>query len=113
MDEAVSISNLTYSHSTGDQPSLLDINLHLPQGSRTILVGANGGWHPNILTYYLPCSPSFSAGKSTLLQIMAGKRLVTTLGADIRVKGRDVFRDSPSGVTFLGTDWFVAICNLK
>ncbi|KAI6164840.1 P-loop containing nucleoside triphosphate hydrolase protein [Pisolithus thermaeus] len=53
--------------------------------SRTILVGANG------------------AGKSTLLQILAGKRLVKN--ADIRVKGRDVFRDSPDGVTFLGTEW--------
>jgi hypothetical protein len=41
--EAVSVSNLTYSHTTADPPSLLDINIHLPRGSRTILVGANGG----------------------------------------------------------------------
>lgn len=47
------------------------------------------------------------AGKSTLLQILAGKRLVTTPGADIRVKGRDVFRDAPPGITFLGTEWSV------
>jgi len=40
-----------------------------------------------------------------LLQILAGKRLVSTQSADIRVKGRDVFRDSPPGVTFLGTEW--------
>ena len=50
-----------------------------------------------------------SAGKSTLLQILAGKRLVTAEGADVRIKGKDVFRDSPPGVTFLGTEWFV--CN--
>ncbi|KAJ7433815.1 P-loop containing nucleoside triphosphate hydrolase protein, partial [Mycena galericulata] len=42
-------------------------------------------------------------GKSTLLQILAGKRLVNA--ADIRIKDRDVFRDSPPGVTFLGTEW--------
>jgi len=42
-DEAISVSRLTYSHLSSDQPSLVDINLHLPPGSRTILVGANGG----------------------------------------------------------------------
>ena len=47
------------------------------------------------------------AGKSTLLQILAGKRLITSQGADVRIKGRDVFRDSPPGVTFLGTEWSV------
>ena len=47
------------------------------------------------------------AGKSTLLQILAGKRLVTAAGADIRVKDRDVFRDAPPGITFLGTEWSV------
>lgn len=26
-------------------------------------------------------------------------------GADIRILDRDVFRDSPPGVTFLGTEW--------
>jgi CCR4-NOT complex subunit CAF16 len=49
---------------------------------------------------------SILAGKSTLLQILAGKRLVTSKGSDVRVKGQDVFRDSPAGVTFLGTEWF-------
>lgn len=82
---AISVDGLTYSHNPGSPPSLLNISLHLPPGSRTLLVGANG------------------AGKSTLLQILAGKRLVKN--ADIRVKGKDVFRDSPDGVTFLGTEW--------
>ncbi|KAH7929487.1 P-loop containing nucleoside triphosphate hydrolase protein [Leucogyrophana mollusca] len=81
----ISVSSLTYHHTPDSTPSLSNIELHLPAGSRTIIVGANG------------------AGKSTLLQILAGKRLVK--GADIRIKGRDVFRDSPPGVTFLGTEW--------
>ncbi|KAF8076358.1 P-loop containing nucleoside triphosphate hydrolase protein [Lyophyllum atratum] len=86
-DSAIAVSHLTYRHTPDAEFSLQDVNLHLPRGSRTIIVGANG------------------AGKSTLLQILAGKRLVNTEGARIFVKGRDVFRDSPPGVTFLGTEW--------
>jgi hypothetical protein len=48
---------------------------------------------------------TYTAGKSTLLQILAGKRLVKD--AEIRINGLDVFRDSPPGVTFLGTEWSV------
>ncbi|EPQ59217.1 P-loop containing nucleoside triphosphate hydrolase protein [Gloeophyllum trabeum ATCC 11539] len=84
---AISVKNLTYSHKPGISPSLTDIDLDLPPGSRTILIGANG------------------AGKSTLLQILAGKRLVSAPGADIRVQGKDVFREYLHGVTFLGTEW--------
>ncbi|TFK93620.1 P-loop containing nucleoside triphosphate hydrolase protein [Polyporus arcularius HHB13444] len=83
----ISIENLTYSHAPGAPPSLTNISLHLPKGSRAILVGANG------------------AGKSTLLQILAGKRLISAPGTDIRIKGRDVFRNTPLGITFLGTEW--------
>ena len=43
-----------------------------------------------------------------MLQLLAGKRLVTSFGADVRIEGRDVFRDSPPGVTYLGTEWCVA-----
>ncbi|KAF9222029.1 P-loop containing nucleoside triphosphate hydrolase protein [Gyrodon lividus] len=81
----IAVDGLTYCHDPNSSPSLSNISLHLPPGSRTIIVGANG------------------AGKSTLLQILAGKRLVKN--ADISIKGRDVFRDSPPGVTFLGTEW--------
>lgn len=49
---------------------------------------------------------SVIAGKSTLLQILAGKRLINN--ANVRIKDRDVFRDSPPGVAFLGTEWLVA-----
>ncbi|PPQ73548.1 hypothetical protein CVT26_010358 [Gymnopilus dilepis] len=84
---AISAANLTYSYNSFSPPSLIDINLHLPPGSRTILIGANG------------------AGKSTLLQILAGKKLVNAPNADVRIKGQDVFRHTPPGVTFLGTEW--------
>ncbi|KAF8639728.1 hypothetical protein AX17_000990 [Amanita inopinata Kibby_2008] len=83
----ISVANLTYAHNSDSAPALLDVNLHLPPGSRTLLVGANG------------------AGKSTLLQILAGKRLISAADTDIRVKGRDVFRDTPEGITYLGTEW--------
>lgn len=47
-----------------------------------------------------------TAGKSTLLQILAGKKLVTANGAKVFIKGRDVFRNTPPGVTHLGTEWY-------
>jgi CCR4-NOT complex subunit CAF16 len=40
---AVSVSNLTYHHNPLSPPSLVDVNFSLPTGSRTILIGANGG----------------------------------------------------------------------
>jgi CCR4-NOT complex subunit CAF16 len=43
------------------------------------------------------------AGKSTLLQILAGKRLIAN--AEVQIKGKDVFRQYPGGVAFLGTEW--------
>lgn len=83
----ITVQNLTYHHDPSAPASLSDVNIDLPKGSRTLLIGANG------------------AGKSTLLQILAGKRLVTLEGTRILIKGRDVFRDSPPGVTYLGTEW--------
>ncbi|EIM88158.1 P-loop containing nucleoside triphosphate hydrolase protein [Stereum hirsutum FP-91666 SS1] len=86
-DSLVFVDGLTYHHNNSTVPSLKDISIHLPPGSRTILVGANG------------------AGKSTLLQILAGKKLVTANGAKVFIKERDVFRNTPPGVTHLGTEW--------
>lgn len=40
---AIQTSHLTYCHKPNTPPSLRDINLALPHGSRTILIGANGG----------------------------------------------------------------------
>ncbi|KAF8450304.1 P-loop containing nucleoside triphosphate hydrolase protein [Boletus edulis BED1] len=82
---AIAIQDLTFYHGTNTAPSLSNISLRLPSGSRTILVGANG------------------AGKSTLLQILAGKRLIKN--AHVCINDRDVFFDSPPGVSFLGTEW--------
>lgn len=40
----VTVENLTYQHgAAGLDPALKDITLHLQKGSRTILIGANGG----------------------------------------------------------------------
>lgn len=41
-----------------------------------------------------------------MLQILAGKRLIKN--NSVRINDRDVFRDSPPNVTFLGTEWSVA-----
>lgn len=84
-ESIVEIKGLTYSHNPSSPNSLIDIDLNLPKGSRTILVGANG------------------AGKSTLLQILAGKRLASN--SYICVLGKDVFRQTPDGINFLGTEW--------
>ena len=41
---AIAVHGLTYYHDgTSDAPSLSDISLQLPSGSRTVIVGANGG----------------------------------------------------------------------
>ncbi|ORX88534.1 P-loop containing nucleoside triphosphate hydrolase protein [Basidiobolus meristosporus CBS 931.73] len=63
---------------------LKQLNLSLKPGSRCLLVGANG------------------AGKSTLLRILAGKRLIHS---QVRVLGKDAFKDRPPGITYLGTEW--------
>ncbi|KAG6884710.1 hypothetical protein C0993_008778 [Termitomyces sp. T159_Od127] len=103
MHPAISVSHLTYRHQPGTDLSLHDVALSLPRGSRTIIVGANGGMLGHFARPFP--QPRFSAGKSTLLQILAGKRLVSTQGAHIFIQGHDVFRDSPLGVSFLGTEW--------
>jgi ABC-type cobalamin/Fe3+-siderophores transport system ATPase subunit len=76
---AIYIKSLTFTHrssydDTKTTVALNDVNLSLPRGSRTLLIGANG------------------AGKSTLLQILAGKRLIK--GCEVKIFGRDVFHDT-------------------
>ncbi len=41
----ISVQNLTYSHGPSVPASLSNINIALPKGSRTLLIGANGGVH--------------------------------------------------------------------
>jgi len=50
---------------------------------------------------------SGTAGKSTLLHILAGKKLIK--GADVTIKGLDVFHQFPEGVICLGTEWWVTL----
>ena len=74
-DPAILIRNLTFRHDPSNasaEPSLLNLDLSLPRGSRTLLIGANG------------------AGKSTLLQLLAGKRLLPN-ESTVLVHGQDVF----------------------
>lgn len=108
--------NLTYKHNPNVEASLIDISFDLPKGSRTILVGANGGacvsselWQNIQERGSIFRDTGHAAGKSTLLQILAGRRLLTQNGTDVRIKDRDVFRQYPGGVTFLGTEWYVPI----
>jgi CCR4-NOT complex subunit CAF16 len=105
------VQNLTYFHDPSGPPSLSGVNISLPKGSRTLLIGANGGVHFRLTTINISVYRHlFSlAGKSTLLQILAGKRLVSSEGARILIKGCDVFRNSPAGVTYLGTEWEVLL----
>jgi ABC-type Mn2+/Zn2+ transport system ATPase subunit len=43
-DEAViHVEHLTYNHGADPEPALNDITIICPKGSRTVLVGANGG----------------------------------------------------------------------
>ncbi len=50
--DAISVNSLTYAHNSFSEPSLVDVRLHLPKGSRTILIGANGGSYTLILLWY-------------------------------------------------------------
>lgn len=87
----VEVKGLNYTHLNGT-PALRNVDLDLPAGSRTLLIGGNG------------------VGKSTLLQILgesipycsrelfltclaAGKRMVK--GEKVAILGHDVFRQSP------------------
>ena len=80
----IDIKNLTYTF-TDNSVGLEDVNINLPAGSRTLLIGANG------------------AGKTTLLRLASGKKL-TTRGR-IRIGGVDPFAHGLEGVTYLGLEW--------
>lgn len=107
MASEIYVNDLTFSHKPSDprvEASLLNISLALPKGSRTILVGANGGKYTvRGRECFAKIASIILAGKSTLLQILAGKRLISN--AEVQIKGKDVFRQYPRGVAFLGTEW--------
>ncbi|KAJ3382812.1 CCR4-NOT regulatory complex component [Lobulomyces angularis] len=81
-NNAIEVKDLNFSF--GAEPVLQDFSLTLPKGSRCLLTGANG------------------AGKSTILRILAGKRLAR---GNLLVLGVDPFNETPTGVTYLGTEW--------
>ncbi|KAJ5127546.1 hypothetical protein N7448_008325 [Penicillium atrosanguineum] len=81
---SISVQNLSYKFQDGSA-GLENVQLDLPPGSRTLLIGANG------------------AGKTTLLRLLSGKRLAPT--DTISVGGKDPFKDALEGVTYLGVEW--------
>ncbi|KAJ5375378.1 hypothetical protein N7517_007384 [Penicillium concentricum] len=81
---SIEVQNLSYKFQDGSD-GLENIKMSLPAGSRTLLIGANG------------------AGKTTLLRLLAGKRLAPT--DTIAIGGKDPFKDSLDGVTYLGVEW--------
>jgi CCR4-NOT complex subunit CAF16 len=78
------VQGLSYKFPDGSL-GLRDINLNLPAGSRTLLIGANG------------------AGKTTLLRLLSGKRLAPS--STILIAGVDPFSAGLEGVTYLGLEW--------
>ncbi|KAJ5266562.1 hypothetical protein N7478_009370 [Penicillium angulare] len=81
---AIEVQNLSYKFQDGSN-GLEDVLLSLPPNSRTLLIGANG------------------AGKTTLLRLVSGKRLAPN--NTISIGGKDPFKDSLEGVTYLGVEW--------
>lgn len=93
--QAIEVHKLTFAfpHSTSKLPALKDVDLVLPRGSICIMVGSNGAGAYLITSIYLrlyritDTLHFFVLGKSTLLQILAGKRLTKShamvLGSDV------------------------------
>jgi len=81
------VKDLSFQYGTKKAPTLKSINLELPPGSRTLLVGDNG------------------AGKSTLLKILSGTHL--TPDNTIRVLGKDSYFDTSLNHerAYCSTDW--------
>ncbi|KAL3479431.1 P-loop containing nucleoside triphosphate hydrolase protein [Aspergillus californicus] len=80
----ITVQGLSYKFHDGSL-GLTGVNLDLPTGSRTLLIGANG------------------AGKTTLLRLVSGKRLAPS--DTISIAGRDPFKEGLEGVTYLGVEW--------
>ena len=81
---SIDVSSLTYSFPDGSS-GLRNVTLHLPPGSRTLLIGANG------------------SGKTTLLRLLSGKRMAPT--GTVSIAGIDPFTSGLEGVTYLGLEW--------
>jgi len=86
-DIAVELSDFDFRFQTGLPLVLNGVNLRVPTGTRTLLIGANG------------------AGKSSMLRVIAGRHFHSP--SKVRVLGRPAFHDtSLSGeVAHLGERW--------
>ena len=90
-DEAksVSVTDLTFSYDPKTlPPTLRNLSLTLPKGSRCLLLGANG------------------SGKSTLLRLISGRHLAKPEGC-ISILGLNAFRDTRLNFhrSYLETGW--------
>ncbi|KAG8631274.1 hypothetical protein KVT40_000414 [Elsinoe batatas] len=83
-DPTIEVKDLTFKFPDGST-GLQNINLDLPAGSRTLLIGANG------------------AGKTTLLRLLSGKRMSPR--GTIKISTIDPFAEGLEGVTYLGLEW--------
>jgi CCR4-NOT complex subunit CAF16 len=81
---SIQVQNLNFLFPDGST-GLGNVSLHLPSGSRTLLVGANG------------------AGKTTLLRLLSGKRMAPA--GTVFIAGVDPFKEVLEGVTYLGLEW--------
>ncbi|OCK85650.1 P-loop containing nucleoside triphosphate hydrolase protein [Lepidopterella palustris CBS 459.81] len=81
---SIDVTNLSYAFPDGSN-GLKEVFLHLPPGSRTLLIGANG------------------AGKTTLLRLLSGKRMAPA--HSVSISGIDPFKEGLEGVTYLGLEW--------
>ncbi|KPI41474.1 putative ABC transporter ATP-binding protein [Cyphellophora attinorum] len=80
----IEVNGLSYKFPDGST-GLSNINLSLPAGSRTLLIGSNG------------------AGKTTLLRLLSGKRM--SPASTVSIAGVDPFAAGLEGVTYLGLEW--------
>ena len=86
---SVDVKGLTFGYKGTDNPVLKNVSLHLPRGSRCLLVGANG------------------AGKTTMLRLLAGKCMHPR--NTVHVMGQPAFYCTPSNLTYLGSEWRQAV----
>ncbi|KAL7544602.1 hypothetical protein ACHAWF_007973 [Thalassiosira exigua] len=87
--QAISVTDLTFSYDPKTlPPTLRNLDLTLPRGSRCLLLGANG------------------SGKSTLLRLISGRHLAKPEGC-LQVLGLNAFRDTRLNFhrAYLETDW--------
>ncbi|POW13126.1 hypothetical protein PSHT_07869 [Puccinia striiformis] len=106
---AVEVSDLNFRFNPECTDVLRDVNLVLERGSRCLLIGANGAGklislviftvngaqRPDFMkpSPFKNCGHLPTAGKSTLLQILAGKRMTKSKA---KALGEDVFFNTPA-----------------